>query len=180
MVIRSGVTIDEFLHMPETKPASELMWGKVVQKPMTKRDHWLVADALLAALRAYRKSRGGLSGPEATVPFRPSANALVPDLAYWAPTKPMGTRDEAMPPTLAVEIRSEGQSVDSLRAKCLFYLANGVDVAWLVDPAGRWIETFEADGARRRHNVGDLITSRHLPDFEMAVSDVFAELDSLS
>jgi len=179
MVIRSGVTIDEFLRMPETEPASELIDGEVVQKPMTKRDHWLVADALLAVLRAYRKSRGGLSGPETTLPFRPGTSALVPDLAYWGPNKPTGTREESLPPTLAVEIRSEGQSLDGLRAKCLFYIANGVDVAWLIDPTGRWVESFENGQPRTSYRTGDVMVSRHLPGLEVNVADLFAEIDSL-
>ncbi len=179
MVTRTGVTIDEFLRMPEEKPALELIDGEVVQKPMTKRDHWLVADALLAALRAYRKRRGGISGPETTVPFRPGSNALVPDIAYWAPGKPTGTRDESLPPTLAVEIRSEGQSVEALRSKCLFYVENGVDTVWLIDPATRWVETFDDMSSGVRLRSGDRLTSRYLPGFEMDVAELFAEIDSL-
>ena len=180
MVIRSGVTIDEFLRMPETEPASELIDGEVVQKPMTKRDHWLVADALLAALRAYRKSRGGISGPETTVPFRPGANALVPDLAYWAAEKPTGTRDESLPPTLAVEIRSEGQSLESLRTKCRFYIEHGVDVAWLIDPAGRVVESLDRDGVSNSFRPGERISSRYLPGFALTVAELFEDIDALN
>ena len=109
MVIRSGVTLDEFLRMPETKPASELIWGEVVQKPMTKRSHWRTAQALAAALERLMRSYGGDAGPEATVPLRAPGNVFVPDMAYWAPDKPQGTNPEALPATLAIEIRSEAR-----------------------------------------------------------------------
>jgi Uma2 family endonuclease len=33
------LTLDEFLAMPETKPASEFMDGQIIQKPMPQGKH---------------------------------------------------------------------------------------------------------------------------------------------
>lgn len=76
----------------------------------------------------------------------------VPDLAFWAPDRsPAQADDIFLPPTLAVEIQSPGQTLGFLRTKCREYRDRGIDVAWLVAPARRAIEVFEAglDGVVR-------------------------------
>jgi Uma2 family endonuclease len=175
MVIRSGVTIDEFLRMPETKPASELIWGEVVQKPMTKRSHWRTAQVIAELLGRYMASHGGDAGPEATVPLRATGNVFVPDMAYWAPEKPQGTNEEAMPATLAIEIRSEGQSMAFLRRKCRSYRESGVDVAWLIDPDHQTVEVF--DGDLDGVPATGVLRSEHLPGFELDLDDLYRRVN---
>ncbi len=175
MVIRTGITVDEFLRMPETKPASELVDGEVVQKPMTKRTHWRTAQALAAALERYMETHGGDAGPEATVPLRATGNVFVPDMAYWAPDKPQGTNEEALPATLAIEIRSEGQSMAFLREKCRRYRASGVDVAWLIDPDHHVVEVFEGD--QDGVAASGTLTSVHLPGFALDLEALYKRID---
>jgi Uma2 family endonuclease len=177
MVLRTGLTIDEFLRLPETRPASELIDGEAIQKPMTKRDHWRIARTLTAALDSCVRKYGGDAGPEPTIPFRSVGAVLVPDVAYWAHGRPQGTRDEALPPTLAVEIRSPGQSLESLRGKCRFYVANGVDVAWLIDPDGRTVEVFDTSAGHEQLPPDGVLASLHVPGIELALADLFSELD---
>ena len=175
MVIRSGVTLDEFLRMPETKPASELIWGEVVQKPMTKRSHWRTAQALAAALERLMRSYGGDAGPEATVPLRATGNVFVPDMAYWAPDKPQGTNTEALPATLAIEIRSEGQAMAFLRRECRTYRPSRGDVAWLIDPDHQLVEVFE-DDLDGEPATGTL-RSRYLPGFELDLDELWRRVN---
>ena len=175
MVIRSGVTIDEFLRMPETKPALELIDGEVVQKPMTKRSHWRTAQLLAELLGRYMATHGGDAGPEATVPLRATGNVFVPDMAYWAPDKPQGTNSEALPATLAIEIRSEGQTMAFLRRKCRSYRASGVEVAWLIDPDSRLVEVFE-DGVDGEPATG-VMRSRYLPEFELDLEALWRRVE---
>jgi Uma2 family endonuclease len=35
----SSITLEEFLKLPETKPASEYIDGEIIQKPMPKTRH---------------------------------------------------------------------------------------------------------------------------------------------
>ena len=37
--IQSDLSLDEFLKLPETKPASEFINGKIKQKPMPQGEH---------------------------------------------------------------------------------------------------------------------------------------------
>jgi Uma2 family endonuclease len=41
------LTLEEFLHLPETKPASEYIDGKVIQKPMPQAKHSLIQGKLV-------------------------------------------------------------------------------------------------------------------------------------
>ncbi len=82
-----------------------------------------------------------------------------------------------MPPTLAVEIRSAGQSVPFLRNKCRFYRANGVDVAWLVDPQARTVEVFDEHGDGLVLINEAHLESGALPGLRIELADLFDALD---
>jgi Uma2 family endonuclease len=43
------LTLDEFLQLPETKPASEFINGQIIQKPMPQGKHSTVQTALFKA-----------------------------------------------------------------------------------------------------------------------------------
>ena len=113
----------------------------------------------------------GRAGIEARAKLGELPNYRLPDLSYWKPGIPRG--DEA-PPTLAIEIRSQSQTLAELRRKCEFLRSTGVEACWLIDPVSRTAELFE--GPRR----GDLIEALRadcLPGFELPLSELFAILD---
>jgi Uma2 family endonuclease len=171
---------EEYLALPEVKPYLEYIGGRVVQKMSPKRRHGALAAALSASLHRYGRQTGGAVGIETRVYFRPAGRSewRLPDIAYWAPGAPIGDDDEfAVVPTLAVEIRSPGQSMASQRARCRFYRANGVDVCWLVDPRARTVERFEDSVDGEVVPVEGTLTSPHLPDFALPVAELFAGLD---
>lgn len=82
-----------------------------------------------------------------------------------------------MPPTLAVEVRSPDDTMAEQRAKCRFYRNHGVDVCWLVDPASRTVEVFEAGREGAVLGANDTLTTPHLPGFALELSALFAVLD---
>jgi Uma2 family endonuclease len=51
------LTLEEFLAMPETKPASEYINGKIIQKPMPKGKHSTIHTELSTALNVVLKSQ---------------------------------------------------------------------------------------------------------------------------
>ena len=83
-----------------------------------------------------------------------------------------------LPPTLAVEIRPEGQSREWLRSKCGYYRENGTEAAWLVDPEQRRVEVFDADCDGTILGKQDTLTSAALPGFDLLLRDLFAVLDA--
>src|SRR5690606_14431265 len=100
---------------------------------------------ITAKLDAYCTAHGGEGGPEPHARFDTHDGLYyrLPDVGYWAPGKPLGPDNVALPPTLAIEIRSPGQSLREMRDKCRFMLANGVDVCWRIDPDRRLAKVFE-------------------------------------
>lgn len=176
--VREKLSLEEFRALPEQKPYLEYWNGEIVQKMAAQKDHSWLQDEIAGALREYRKRVGGRSGPEPSIEFLNPGDRreLVPDVAYWAPGKPIGG-PYMKPPTLAVEIRSAGQSPNFLRNKCRYYRANDVDAAWLIDPETRTVEVFDAD--RDGDLLGEHATleSVALPGFALPLRELFAVLD---
>jgi Uma2 family endonuclease len=49
------VTLEEFLKLPETKPASEYINGQIIQKPMPQGEHSTIRGELVTAINAVVK-----------------------------------------------------------------------------------------------------------------------------
>ncbi len=49
------ITLEDFLALPETKPASEYIDGKIIQKPMPKGKHSIIQGELTIALNSVLK-----------------------------------------------------------------------------------------------------------------------------
>lgn len=171
------MTEEEFLaRFADLLPSYEFVNGVVTQKPMTKRSHFLIADEVAAILREYRGRAGGVSGQEPTINFSRGGDRTyrVPDLAYWTADKDSGGEVMA-PPTLAVEIPSPGQRLESLREKCRFMREAGTDACWLIDPEARRVEVFEV--GRDGDVETGVLESPHLPGLRVELAALFAVLD---
>lgn len=172
------MSLEEFRAIPEQKPYLEYWNGEIVQKTSPQRNHGVLQTEMTIRLDSFAKSRGGRAITEASVLFegRGEVRELIPDVAYWEPRKPVGG-PVMDPPTLAVEIRSAGQSLPFLRNKCRYYVANGVDVAWLVDPQTRTVEVFE-EGRDGVVLINDShLESAALPGLNIELGELFAVLD---
>ena len=164
---------DEYLSLPDEKPGLEYIDGMVVQKPMGDEEHGFLAGEFIIRLGAYRAHSGGRVGPEIRARF-PGANYRLPDASFFVKGRPLGGQ---LPPTLAIEIRSPGQTRNELRAKCRFFRANGVEECWLVDPRLRTVEQFSSEGEFIL-GADQTLISAALPGFELVLSELFAVLDS--
>ncbi len=176
--VSERLSLEEFRAIPEQKPYLEFWNGEIVQKMSPQRNHWKLQQRLAVLFEAYRQTAGGEAGPETSIFFDNPGDQreLIPDFAYWAPGKPAG-ETVGLPPTLAVEIRSAGQSLPFLRNKCRYYIANGVDVAWLVDPQARTVEVFE-EGRDGLVLINDShLESPTLPGLRIELAELFSALD---
>ena len=76
-------TLDQFLELPETKPASELWNGKVRQKPMPSTRHSAIQGELTERMNVAARSkqpRLGRALPELRCTF--GGRSIVPDIIY--------------------------------------------------------------------------------------------------
>ena len=112
------------------------------------------------------------------------AASLVPDVAVYLveriPTKPNGevADDFFVPPDVAVEIVSPGQSMRAMRARAQWFVEHGVRLVLIVQPRGRSIYVVDPDGERGPLRGADVVELGDvLPDFSFVVRDLFAAID---
>ena len=176
------VTLDEFLDLPEGEPALEYQDGVVVQKVAPQTFHGRIQSVFASKINAYGEPRQlAMAFTETRSTF--GGRSYVPDVGIyrWAslPRQPDGKllRSFRTPWDLAVEIDSPDQSRADLEAKCLWYLANGVELVLLVDPDREHIVRFGADGSRVEIRGADPIDlDTVLPGFALTAAQLFATL----
>lgn len=178
MAVRQKLTVEDYLALPEEKPYLEYICGEAVPKPTPDRKHIRLVLELSGYVLAYIRSNGGMGGPEGRSQFNDDADPrfLLPDLSYWGPDRDPGDRILS-PPTLAIEVRSDDQTRKSLRDKCRYYRAHGVDVAWLVDPISRTVEVFDGGVDGRPVPDDGVLASAHLPGLTIPVADLWRAID---
>jgi Uma2 family endonuclease len=179
---RTTLTLEEFLKLPERKPALEYDDEGVTQKVSPKGQHSSLQLELAELLnRPARRRKVARAFPELRFTF--GGRSYVPDVSVYRweriPRTPLGEvgNDFFVPPDIAVEIVSPGQRVNTLVRRCLRYLSLGVLVALLVDPDDRSVILFRpgiSAVALRGPDAVDL--SDILPGFRLTVEGLFRSL----
>ncbi len=183
MVTASKVcTLEEFLDLPEKKPALEFEEGRVTQKVSPKGKHSATQGDFVQIFDRFARPRKlARAFPELRVSF--AGVSRVPDVSLYRWERiPLDERGEiadefSEPPDLVVEIVSPKQTVNTLIRRCLWYVAHGVMIALLVDPRDRSIILFRPDGLPLALRGDDqLPLDDVLPRIKLSVADVFASL----
>lgn len=112
--------------------------------------------------------------------WRDPDRVVTPDVFFVAkkslPIKTSGEGYLETIPELVVEIRSKNDSPKYIERKVKHYLQAGVEVVWVADPTTKTVAAHAADGQVTTFNEGDTLTLPSIiPDFSMAVVDVFQE-----
>jgi Uma2 family endonuclease len=174
------LTLEEFLQMPETKPANEYACGEVYQKPMPTGPHSTLQLYFGLLLYPFTQSRLGRVFPELRCIFGLPDNVrtYVPDVVFVRAEHLPVRRHLLTAPDLAIEVISPEQSWPQMLSKIQFYLLNGVRLVWVADPETRTI-TVEAPGQEARIlKAGDTLDGGDvIPGFSVEVSEIFAQLD---
>ncbi|MFN8558748.1 MAG: Uma2 family endonuclease [Dehalococcoidia bacterium] len=178
------LSLDDFLALPETEPASELLDGEVVQKPMPTYEHGLIQSLLSFVLLTFLRAHPiGVVGSEVRCIFGPpgAERPYVPDLVFIRSERaPRPGRGQPFrgAPDLAVEILSPDDRPDRVAAKVAFYLLHGVRLVWLVDPDTRSVTTLTSDGHSQRLTADDALDGGAvLPGFTTPVRELFPAIE---
>jgi Uma2 family endonuclease len=183
MAITQRLTLDEFLALPDDKPALELEPdGTVVQKVSPQGHHSRLQFALCERINGFaRQRRLALAFPELRSIF--SGAAYVPDVSVFRwehiPRTPDGEVANVfeVAPDAAIEIASPGQSPNALVRRCVWYVDHGVERALSVDPADRSVVEFETGLAPRTLRGDEPISfGAALPGFRLTVDELFSSL----
>ena len=138
------ITLEEFLTLPETKPASEYIDGKIIQKPMPKGKHSTIQGELTTVLNnALKLQKIARAFPELRCTF--GGRSTVPDVTVFTWNRiPRDANGEIADSFLAapdwtIEILSPDQSHTRVTKNILHCLDNGTQLGWLIDPKERSI-----------------------------------------
>ncbi|MBH8575834.1 Uma2 family endonuclease [Nostocaceae cyanobacterium CENA369] len=138
-VTSSQLTLEEFLKLPETKPASEYINGEIIQKPMPKGRHSRLQGKLCAAVnQVAEEQKIAYAFPELRCSF--GNRSIVPDVAVfqWGHI-PFTINGEVpdnfkLPPDWTIEILSPEQKPNKVIGNILHCLKYGSRLGWFLDP----------------------------------------------
>lgn len=134
-----SITLEEFLRLPETKPATEYINGQIIQKPMPQGKHSTIQGELVTAINTVVKpQRIARAFPELRCTF--GGRSIVPDVAVF--TWGRIPRDEngeianvfQAAPDWVIEILSPDQSQTKVIKNILHCLEYETQMGWLIDP----------------------------------------------
>lgn len=133
------LTLEEFLKLPETKPASEYIDGNIIQKPMPQGKHSTIQTEFCTNVNVIFKPRH-IARAFSELRCNFGGRSIVPDVSVF--TWDRIPRDEngevanifAIVPDWTIEILSPDQSQTKVTKNILHCLNHGTQMGWLIDP----------------------------------------------
>lgn len=178
------ISLADFLQLPETKPASEYIDGRIHQKPMPQGKHSRLQTRFSAEINQRTESkRFGCAFAELRCTF--DGRSIIPDISVFTwdriPRSASGEVENAFPisPDWAIEILSPDQRPTRIISNILFCLNNGASLGWLVDPEEKTVIIFQP-GQQPVHleEPGDrLLTLPILNDWTLTLEEMFSWLN---
>ena len=177
--LKIEITLEEFLKLPETKPASEYIDGKICQKSMPDGKHSTLQGELTSRINKIGKSnRLAYAFLELQCVF--GNRSIVPDIVVleWVniPRREDGRviNTTKIVPDWIIEILSPDQRVNKVIEKILFTLEHGTKLGWLIDPEKELVMVFYQDQMPEIKSGDDqLLAIDRIPDWKLSVADLF-------
>jgi Uma2 family endonuclease len=185
-ILQKRLTLEEFLALPERKPALELEPdGTVRQKVSPKGRHSTLQVAVVRMFDRFGPPRKlAMAFTELRVTF--GGASRVPDVAVYRwdriPVTPDGkvADDFFDPPDIVVEIASPEQRMAALIQRCTWFVENGVRAAVLVQPGDSSVRLFRPDREIQVLRGTDFLdVSDILPGLHLTVDELFESLSVL-
>jgi len=180
-----AVTATEFSALPDGPIERMLIRGRLWERSYEFKDRWHSgATAAVAGVLGDWSEDAPAAGRSyifVECLLRRDEDSVVPiDVAYASPGQVTSQPEDSPylvgPPTLAVEILSPSDKVEEIQAKLDEYLAAGVPVVWVVDPHFKTVTVHRPGrGPEMLHGDAVLADETHLPDFGVAVAELFPE-----
>ncbi len=193
-------TLEEFLELPETKPASEYIDGKIYQKPMPQGKHSTLQIELASAINqagkakklAYASCSIASTRETRATAFRAftelrctfAGRSIVPDIAVFEwqriPIDESGriANKFEIAPDWIIEILSPEQSANQVIRKIILSLKNGSKLGYLIDPDDESITVFQPNQLPEVNEKQDMLPVLDvLQNWQTKVEDVFGWLN---
>jgi Uma2 family endonuclease len=172
------IAIEEFLKLPETKPASEYIEGKIFQKIMPKARHSRLQSKLIDTINTVsEEGRIAYAFPELRCTF--GGRSIVTDIAvfYWKNIKANENGepidDILIAPDWTIEILSPEQSSNRVTGNILHCLKYGCKLGWLLDPDDRSVLVLQPEKQPELCQGKDVLILLNEIELNLTVEQVF-------
>jgi len=177
MIATQTPTVEEFLRATGDD-RSEFVRGEKIEKALAGREHARIQMRLGAALEAYGQRTGkGLPFSEWHHRFGPpdDQRIYIPDIAFLLAPRHIGApRYADSASDIMIEIVSPNDKPLDLIDKVEFYLRNGVQSVWIIDPETKQVDIQKPGRKSQRFDAASVLTDELLPGFELPLADLFA------
>lgn len=171
-------SLEAFLELPETKPASEFLNNKIRQKSMPQGKHSLLQGTLCEIINQVVKfSKIAIALPELRCTF--GGASIVPDIAVFRweriPRDPDGQIANKIltHPDWTIEILSPRQSPNKVLANILHCIENGTELGWMLDPEEKNIFAISSDRRIHMFTVDQSVPVLSGIDLTLTVNQIF-------
>ncbi len=175
------LTLDMFLQLPETKPASEYINNRIIQKIMPKGRHSRLQGKLCQEINQVSElPKLAYAFPELRCTF--DGRSIVPDIAVFEWQNIPFLADGEIPdnfniaPDWIIEILSPDQNANKVIGKILDSIQNGSKLGWFLDPSDRSILTFQPNQQPVLMTNSDRLPSLEIIPLELTVEALFSWL----
>ena len=176
-----SLTLEEFLNLPETKPASEYIGGKIIQKPMPKTRHSRLQGKLIDAINEVTEARQiAYAFPELRCTF--GGRSIIPDVAVFR-WQYIGLDENGEPlddvlvaPNWTIEILSPDQSSNRVTGNILHCLKYDCQLGWLIDPDDRSVIAFQPQQQPELFHQADKLVVLEGVDLDLTAEQLFSWL----
>ena len=174
------MTGEELLRKPWMNPC-ELVGGRIVRMTPTNPTHGRIEVNVAVALSRFVRTQNlgvVMAGEVGVFTTRNPDTVRAPDVLFLSHARDAGrTRRDGfleVAPDLVVEILSPTDRPDTVRRKLDEYLAAGVRLAWVIDPAARTVHVHPASGEPRSLAAGEILAGADvLPGFALPLDEIF-------
>lgn len=177
------LTLEEFLKLPETEPASEYVDGLIIQKPMPQGEHSVIQTELAPAINSVLKPKQiARAFSELRCTF--GGRSIVPDISVftWSriPRKENGAVANVflIAPDWTIEILSPDQSQTKVTKNILHCLKYETQMGWLIDPEEQSVFVYLPHQAATFYEEPEaqLPVPEFAKDFSLTVKELFGWL----
>jgi Uma2 family endonuclease len=138
------ITLEHFLSLPETKPASEYIDGQIIQKPMPQGHHSIIQCKLSTELDILLE-REGIATVFTELRCTFGDRSIVPDISVFENSRvPINEEDDidntfTIAPDWTIEILSPDQRTAKVIKNINHCLAYNSQMGWLIDPEDKLV-----------------------------------------
>ncbi|NET02156.1 MAG: Uma2 family endonuclease [Sphaerospermopsis sp. SIO1G2] len=176
------ITLNEFFKLPETKPASEFINGKIIQKPMPQGEHSRLQIKLCTTInQVVETQKIAYAFPELRCTF--CNVTIVPDISIFRwqriPKTTSGKISNRFEihPDWVIEILSPEQQQKTVLTKLLHCSRNGTELGWLMNPEEESVLAVFAGQKVELYTGDDMLPIIPGIELDLTVAEVFGWLN---